>query len=203
MSVPIVTITHPDGSVSTRQSKHPYLFGVVVELLDPARHRAYLLLEIEKDADQQARLEAGLVDPQFSIQQRVRTSPGVDPDIGLFGIRGYNNFSGSLRVESGGNTFVSWPCDSTGAVRIGFGPDTEPVADVLVRRATEWAAGLAAKNSARRATIAEIDEGIFDPGPYDVRRWSTREKLAVAALGRFGGYTRIGHSITIVPVDAS
>jgi hypothetical protein len=203
MSIPKIKITHADGTVSTRQSKRPYLFGIVCSPLDPARYRAYLVSMNEKLAIEIVNLNAAIADPVVQVRSRGFgrwTGRGIDESYS--GEHTFHNFEGQLLVKDIGDRWVQDHCDSNGRTQLLGGEGSEPVLDSLLRTASWYVTDKTSQIEYNLETIQAIDAGTADLGGYSVMRWTSRMDLGVAALGEFAHYTQRGHTLTITPVDA-
>jgi hypothetical protein len=203
MSIPKINITHADGTVSTRQSKRPYLFGIVKSPLDSARYRAHLVATNEELATQITNLTAAIEDPQVNIRNRgFRVSPDRGVDESYSGEHTFHNFEGQLHVKDIGDRRIADHCDSHGQTALLGESGTEPILDSLLRSA-QWHVEQKNGQIEYNLTVIEaIDAGTADLGEYSVIRWTSRYDLGVLALGEFSFYEGRGHTLTIVAVDA-
>lgn len=198
------TVTHPDGTRSTRTSQRAtYTHAVQVGPSDPERvatlhEEAATAKRAEAD-----RIDAALVDPKVTVTDRgFRRAPGEGPDDGRSGQHVYHNYQARLV----GTDHTVW-CDSYGMTQHGY-PEvvTEPVNDTLYRIASNWARILRDgarfdDAKARRLRAGDVDVLTAEDRSYRVVRWSSRRELAEKALSTFAHYAERGSSVRVVAVD--
>lgn len=188
-----LTLTHPDGTVSTRGTSRAYTHAVVLTPREPQTWRTFVVKTLDSRiallADLNKRIAAGVVHP---------ARPQNTGSLKLGPYMTHTAHFGMPKLS----TLTVW-CDSEGMTRDyqGGGEVIRPAADVLLDQARNAARLWAEMNDEDRQLITAIDAGTADLGGYRVVRWSTRRELAVHATVEFDGFREHGHGIEIQQVD--
>jgi hypothetical protein len=195
-----LTITHPDGTVSTRGTARDYTHAVVLTPREPQTWRTFVLKTLDARIALLAELNK-MIESAVIHRGRSFSSNPAGVDLDRDGNHTYMNFQASFG-RTGPMCFTAW-CDSAGNTR--DYRDGEriivPVADFLIDQARRTAELWAKSNAADVHLIAAIDAGTADRGGYRVVRWSTRRDLAERAVAEFDGFREHGHGIEVQPVD--
>ena len=188
-----LTLTHPDGTVSTRGTVRAYTHAVVLTPREPQTWRMFVVKTLDARlallADLNKRIAAGVV------------HPARPQNTGSLRLSSYMTHTAHFGMPQA-STLTVW-CDSEGMTRDyqGGGEIIRPAADVLLDQARSTVELWSDMNDEDRQLIASIDAGTADLGGYRVVRWSTRRGLAESAVSKFDGFREHGHSIEIQPVD--
>jgi hypothetical protein len=204
------TVTHPDGTVSTRTSARAYTHVIVSVPATPEARKAALNRQADRREAHAAVLEAaadaGVVKGHYR---------GMDIDQTKFHAYDFH-LEGTL-VESGRTRYYeiseranneglheTWPRfigdipvvreteeDHSGEKRVAV-----KVKDFVIHQARQTAARLR-----EEATQLRIDAEKPDPRGYEALRWSSRADLAQKALSEFEYEYSVGRTLTVVPVD--
>jgi hypothetical protein len=189
------TVTHPDGTVSKRTSKtREYTHAIQVSPADP-----YILAEhFRREAVKADRMAAKLRDAA---------------DVGTITIRsrGFAQDGDSLHSHVAtllgtDREIYTW-CSKDG--QMNTYPEPYPAGAVVVpadqglranarRQADAYTASAVKLREQADATLAAG----APVGAWTVERWSSRQDLAMKALGTFAYLTERGHQVRVVPVDA-
>ena len=184
------TVTHTDGTKSTRGSKtRAYTHAVEIT---PAPARAYADFLIRQGQALTAKATAyrqAATDGRVAIVSRGITTS--DPLI--------NHQATLIGTDRG---IYTW-CSADGQTR-DIMQDGYPVAGVrqsLVAHAVAMAERYEADAAKLADEATEIATAGTPVGAYGVLRWSSSQALAGKGMNEFATYTDRGHTIRVVPVD--
>lgn len=187
------TVTHADGTVSTRKSQsRTYTHAVEIA---PARAAAYAAWQTAAAAKEEAR----------AAQYRAAAAAGkvVIKSRGFPGTRPESLHDYEATLAGTGGYVYTW-CSADGRTQ-DIVADGKPIVDVrayLIEHATQYAEGIEQRAAELRAEAAKILAAGTPVGDYGVLRWSSRADLATKALSEFDYAVQRGHTIRVVPVDA-
>lgn len=190
------TVTHPDGTVSKRTSKTMiYTHAIQVSPADP-----YILAEHLRQAATTAdRMASKLTDAADvgTITIRSRGFNGGDRD---------DLHSHQATLLGTDSKVYTW-CSRDGMTKTY--PNPYPAEAVLVHvdialraDARKQATSYAESATKLRAEADAILAAGAPVGTWTVERWSTRQDLALKAVGSFRYLQERGHRVTVVAVDA-
>lgn len=190
------TVTHADGTVSTRASKtRTYSHAVEVGPAPAATYAARLTAEANRYEAEAAALRAAIASPQVVLRDR-----------GLHSVSDYYAPDPMVAYEAtlvGSKRISAWSNREGKTTRLASeGGGIEDVVNELVRRAegqVKWYESEAAKTHAEAFEILAKGEPV---GGYGVVRWSSRADLAARAISEFDYLVQKGHTVRVVEVDA-
>lgn len=180
----LTTVTHADGTVSTRKSKtRVYTHAIEVSPAPADRYAAYLIGQAEAQEEK-------------ALNLRTAASLGK----GTIRSRGFKTQDDhvSYAATLTGTDIYTWCGEDRLTEHNG---ELVPVLPYLIdsaRRSAEYADSQAAK---LRAEAAEVLAARQPVGKYGILRWSSRADLAGKALSEFDTYTHQGHTLRVWPVD--
>jgi len=177
------TITHPDGTVSTRTTAHNYGWAVVASPADPTVFAKALHVSITAQQTEIAKIEAALASMDIGIVDRgLDLNPAISHKVAL---RGYPNVH-------------SWS-DAKGRVTR-FDGTVLSARKALEADATEAIAQCHRHIAHLETKIAAGPQG--ELAEYRVYRWSSKQNLAQKAADKEFAYvaSQYGCTVTVVPV---
>jgi hypothetical protein len=199
MSKRITTVTHPDGTTSTRSSASAtYTHAVVVGPLIPEVAAAYQTARAARLRESADILDAAADAGRVTIRDR-RIGGNYGPDWA----HAAEAYLMGSKTPANGGYLMNVRCTLDGRTTDYDAADRAlvPVVPVVIASARDEAVRL-------RVVADECDERAaryaagLDLGGYGVARWSSRRDLAVKAVaGEFAGRVAAGHAVTVVEVD--
>jgi hypothetical protein len=184
------TVTHADGTVSTRTSKtRTYSHAIEISPAPADHYAAYLTALADECETAAARYRTAAENRRVQIQSR-----GFRDDTGYF--------SHQATLLDTDNRIYTW-CSQDGKTEdiLTDGRPLVGVADFLARYAVEQAASKDEQAAKYRAEAAEVLATGQPVGSYSVLRWSSRADLAIKAISEFEHYSKCGHQLRVVAVD--
>lgn len=190
------TVTHADGTVSTRKSQtRTYSHAVEIGPAAATAAAAGKIREAERNEATATQLTAAADAGKVVITDR-----GFRSDESLYS---HQATLAGTKNENGNPTVFTW-CSADGRTRSyqGDEPVVVDAAAYLIESARLKAAQREADAASLRAEAAEITAAGAPVGTYWVARWSSRADLAHKALTEFAFYAAAGYTVRAVPVDA-
>jgi hypothetical protein len=192
----LTTVTHADGTVSTRKSKtRVYTHAIEASPAPADRYAAHL---IQQAGAQEVKA--------LNLRTAAAVGKGHIKDRGLGGRTAEGHHSHCATLD--GTDIYTW-CgadqlteDFSGPYVAGATRPLVPVLPYLIGLARESADRADRRAAELRAEAAAVLTAAVPVGEYLVPRWSSRADLAHAALSEFAGYyTAQGCTVRVVPVD--
>jgi hypothetical protein len=181
------TVTHPDGTISTRTSKsRAYTHAVVVSPAPAIAYAAMLDAVARTLRDKAEAFRAAAEAGHVTVTDRRIGRVGAD-----------DMFSHVAKLT--GTDLSTW-CSADG--RTLDGDAAVPVSSYLKDYAYGMADDADRLAAGREALAAEIRDAGTPVGEWGVLRWSSRADLAAkAAAGEFATFATGGRTVSVVAVD--
>lgn len=184
------TVTHADGTVSTRKSQsRVYTHAVEVSPAPAGKYAAYLTGQAEKEEARAAKYRAAAAAGKVAIRSRGFTSPSEN----------YHDYQATLIGTD--RDIYTW-CSAEGLTQDIAAVGVVHVGRYLVEYATRYAEEVERGAAKFRAQAADVLAAGGQVGAYGVVRWSSRADLAARSLGEFDYATARGSTVRVVSVDA-
>lgn len=192
----LTSVTHTDGTISTRRSKtNTYTYALEIAPAPADAYAAYLIRQAEKDEAKAAALLAAAANGKGHIKDRHLGR--VDPDALYTHQATLDGTNGEVYTWCSRHQMTQDHSD----VKSGQEAPVVKVLGYLIRSAREMAQYHIEQAAKLRAEAVEVLAAGQPVGEYGVLRWSSRADLAGKALGEFDTYTHRGHALRVVPVD--
>jgi hypothetical protein len=183
------TVTHADGTVSTRTSKtRIYTHAVEVSPAPAAAYAAWLTRRADKSAALADAFRAAATEAKVTVKSR--------------GFRTSNDLVGYQATLAGTGGYIYTWCSADGRTEDHrTGGAIVGVVSYLVRSALGMADTYQkAAEKARTQAHTVLMTGT-PVGDYGIVRWSSRADLAAKALSEFDHHAAQGSTVRVVPVD--
>lgn len=206
------TVTHSDGTVSTRSSARSYVFAIVsVPAEDAARREAFNRQANDLEA-KAARFDAAADRGKVVVRSR---GLSIDPaefhafDASLLGTENRTGRVTYCEINDRANNenlTETWRQFVPEGVEIARETKEDHSGERRVAVAIEpYLIGKARARAAElRKTAAElrVEGESSDTGGFEVLRWTSRRDLAEKALSEFDYVAKVGRTLKVVPVDS-
>jgi len=186
----LTSVTHTDGTISTRKSKtNTYTHAVVLAPAAPEAYAAGLLARAATYTETAAKLRRAAADGKVRIESR--------------GFRTQDNMVSYQATLIGTDRATYTWCSADGMTKDYRGdmPTVTPVVPYLIASAEGSADRMQEQAAELTAQAAEVTAAGRPVGEYLVLRWSSRRDLAERAVSEFDGYRAKGHRLAVVAVD--
>jgi hypothetical protein len=187
------TVTHPDGTISTRTSKtRTYSHAVVITPTTPTDYAFHLTVQAVTESVTANRFRLAAATPSVTIRDR--------------GLRlaGANELCSHRATLEGTDGRIYTYCSADGRT-VDTSPDVTPVVALtayLIAYARRAADDHDEADERLRASAAEVLAAGTPGGRFRVLRWSSSAALATKALKEFEYFRDRGHGVHVVEVDA-
>lgn len=208
-STPKLSITHPDGTISRRQTARAYTHVVVATPRDASRYADHIAGRIATFDRHIAELEASIANPEFKLAHRGFPTMGRgSDDVGFDGEPRYTAFALSLVLPTRDLNVCTWTNSQAiteNLIPAGDGKYDRQTADgrqEVLAIARRLIGTYTTERSEAQTLLDSVRAGTADLGKYAVARWSTRQELAIRAMAEFDHLRAEGRSLSVVEVDA-